>query len=214
MGAGVCGTAGVNATTPEAELLDDMARQRGAPSSTVEPPIGKLGRVSEPLTAKDGSTYLIFLPPRWTAAAKSNPVLLFLHGVGGINNASGCANPGLTTQFPLNDAEYVATLEHIVLVPVAAKRDWRHHFASAMLLLDMTLADLGGDPNRVALAGQGMGGQGAWQFAALAPERFCAVVVICGWVDERNGDVVPREIVESLKAIPIWALCVRALHTS
>ena len=55
MGAHVCGTAGVNATTPEAELLDDMARQREAPSSTVEPPIGYPGRESEPLTFKEGS---------------------------------------------------------------------------------------------------------------------------------------------------------------
>jgi len=164
-----------------------------------------LGRVSEPKTAADGSTYLLFLPPKWTATPKSNPVMLFLHGVGGINNAKGCTNPGLTTQFPLNDPEYAARLEHIVLVPVAAKRDWRNHYDSAMSLVDMAVEDLGGDPSRVTLAGQGMGGQGVWQLATMAPDRFCALVVCCGWVDERNGDVVPPALVEAIKSKPVWA---------
>jgi len=169
------------------------------------PPIGKVGGVCEPLTAADGSTYLLFLPPRWTAAPNSNPVLLFLHGIGGINNATGCNKPGLTTQFPLNDPAYAAELEHIVLVPVAAQRDWRNHFASCMALVDMAVATLGGDPNRIALSGQGMGGQGVFQYAAMAPERFCAFVAICGWVDEREGDHVPAPIVDALKSKPFWA---------
>ena len=169
-----------------------------------------VGRVSEALIAADGSTWLLFMPPCWTSTPKSHPVMLFLHGIGGINNAAGCTNPGLTTQFPLNDPAFAATIEHIVLVPVAAKRDWRNHAESAMSLVDIAIAELGGDPSRVALAGQGMGGQGAWQLACMAPERFCAIVVICGWVDERNGDVVPPAILEPLKSKPVWALCVRA----
>lgn len=169
------------------------------------PPGVPLGRVSEPQTAADGLTYLLFLPPKWTAAPKSNPVMLFLHGIGGINNAKGCNNPGLTTQFPLNDPEYAARLEHIVLVPVAAQRDWRNHHDALLSLVDMAVRDLGADPSRVTLAGQGMGGQGVWQLAAMAPKRFCALVACCGWVDERNGDALPAALVEAGKSIPVWA---------
>ena len=36
----------------------------------------------------------------WTGEDAAHPVLLFLHGVGGINNGKGCRDPGLRTQFP------------------------------------------------------------------------------------------------------------------
>ena len=54
------------------------------------PPGMVVGDVSEPLTSADGSTFLIFLPPAWKNVTASHPVLLFLHGVGGINNGKGC----------------------------------------------------------------------------------------------------------------------------
>jgi len=134
-------------------------------------------------------------------------VLLFLHGVGGINNGKGCRNPGLTTQFPLLKPEYAAKVPHIVLVPVAQRPNWRHHFTSAMALVDMALSELGGDPSRVAIAGQSMGGHGAYLYAAeMAPGRFCAVVAMCAYADEAGpiADRVPAAIVEPLKATPIW----------
>ena len=96
------------------------------------PPGLVVGSVSEVLVDPVfGGEYLIFLPPTWTATG-SYPVLLFLHGVGGINNGKGCRNPGLKTQFPLLDPSYASKLEHIVLVPVAKQRNWRHHFPYAM----------------------------------------------------------------------------------
>ena len=165
--------------------------------AAASPPEGMVvGSVSQPLETADGSTeYLIFLPPNWTPTSL-HPVLLFLHGVGGINNAKGCRNPGLTTQFPLLDPEYAAKVEHIVIVPVAKRPNWLHHFQPTMALLDMALSDLGGDPDRVSIAGQSMGGHGAYLYASqLAPERFCAVVAICAYLDE---DIPP------LKSTPIW----------
>jgi hypothetical protein len=110
-------------------------------SATAVPPGMVIGNVSEPLVAADGSTYLIFLPPNWTSTG-SHPVLLFLHGFGGINNAKGCRNPGLKTQIPLQSPEYAAKILHIMIIPVAAQRDWRHHFASSMGLVDMAIAEV------------------------------------------------------------------------
>ena len=72
-----------------------------AAARAAAPPEGMVvGSVSQPLTAADGSEYLIFLPPTWTGEDAAHPVLLFLHGVGGINNGKGCRDPGLRTQFP------------------------------------------------------------------------------------------------------------------
>ena len=172
----------------------------------VPPPGMVVGSVSEPLTAADGSEYLIFLPVGWTAEA-SHPVLLFLHGVGGINNGKGCRDPGLTTQFPLLDPAYAAGVEHVVLVPVARERNWRHHFEASMALVDMALTTLGGAPDRVAVAGQSMGAHGAFLFASqMAPGRFCAVVAMCGYLDEGSpaGKVWNAAVVEPLRDTPIW----------
>ena len=212
-------------------ILLALVTMLGSSAAGAGPPEGMVvGSVSQPLSAPDGSEYLIFLPSNWTSASL-HPILVFLHGVGGINNAGGCRNPGLTTQFPLLDPEYAAGVEHIVIVPVARRPDWRHHFESTMALLDMALSDLAGDPDRVSIAGQSMGGHGAYIYASqLAPERFCAVVAICAYLDEdhevssigsvtseaegtiagRGGDYIPLEgkafsdIIMPLRSTPVW----------
>jgi len=171
------------------------------------PPAGMVvGSVSEPLESPKFGTYLIFLPPTSTENS-THPVLLFLHGVGGINNGKGCRNPGLTTQFPLLDPAYAAKVDHIVLVPVAKQPNWRHHFTLNMALVDMAISELGGEPSRVAIAGQSMGGHGAYLYASeLAPGRFCAVVAACGYLDEEAAvvDAVPSAVLEPLKSTPLW----------
>ena len=170
-----------------------------------KPPAGmEVGNVSNVLTAGDGTEFLIFLPATWSRA-RTHPVLLFLHGVGGINNGKGCRNPGLTTQLPLLNPKYAAKIEHIVLVPVAQQLNWVHHFKSAMALVDMAVSELGGQADRVAVAGQGMGGHGAYVFGSqLAPARFCAVAVMCGYLDETKIDAVSPAIVTPLKSKPVW----------
>ena len=74
-----------------------------------------------------------------------------------------------------------------------------------MALIDMVIADLAGDPKRVAVVGQSMGGHGAWLLGSSYPDRFCAVVPMCGYWDGRDGDDVPPELVAPLASKPIWA---------
>lgn len=52
------------------------------------------------------------------------------------------------------------------------------------------------DPDRVSLTGISMGGFGAWDLAARIPERFAALVPICGGGDEATA--VKRA------GLPIW----------
>ena len=51
----------------------------------------------------------------------------------------------------------------------------------ASLVHEWVQPTLGGDPRRTYLAGQSMGGHGAWIFAAQQPRLFAAVVVVCGY---------------------------------
>jgi predicted peptidase len=52
------------------------------------------------------------------------------------------------------------------------------------------------DPARIYLTGLSMGGYGTWDLAARQPERFAAILPICGGGDEATA---PR-----LAKLPIW----------
>jgi predicted peptidase len=52
------------------------------------------------------------------------------------------------------------------------------------------------DPGRIYLTGLSMGGYGSWDLAARQPERFAALLPICGGGDEATA---PR-----LAKLPIW----------
>ncbi|MGB9597984.1 MAG: prolyl oligopeptidase family serine peptidase, partial [Candidatus Poribacteria bacterium] len=52
------------------------------------------------------------------------------------------------------------------------------------------------DKNRIYLTGLSMGGFATWSFAIAHPERFAAIVPICG-----GGD---PEKVSAIKDIPVW----------
>jgi predicted peptidase len=52
------------------------------------------------------------------------------------------------------------------------------------------------DPGRIYLTGLSMGGYGSWDLAARQPERFAAILPICGGGDEATA---PR-----LAKLPIW----------
>ena len=44
-----------------------------------------------------------------------------------------------------------------------------------------------GDSERVYLAGQSMGGNGAWQYLAMQPQMFAGALVICGYAQGAHG---------------------------
>jgi predicted peptidase len=86
----------------------------------------------------------------------------------------------------------------------------------ALAALAKTLDEFPVDRDRIYLTGLSMGGHGTWYLAYRNPERFAAVVPICGWIGGRpEGEfpspVVPAEHGASLPALvhrlartPIW----------
>ena len=55
----------------------------------------------------------------------------------------------------------------------------------------------GVDRKRIVLTGLSMGGAGAWEIAAAHPDRFAAVVPVCGFGKP--------ETAAALKGLPLWA---------
>ncbi|MEM6335385.1 MAG: PHB depolymerase family esterase, partial [Bacteroidota bacterium] len=63
-------------------------------------------------------------------------------------------------------------------------------------LLDHLEASYRVDPERIYLTGLSMGGNGSWMLGMHEPDRFAAIVPICGWGDARR--------VCALKDTPVW----------
>jgi acetyl esterase/lipase len=148
------------------------------------------------LKAPDGDRkYTLYLPTSYDGS-KTFPVILFLHGAGERGqDGVKCAQVGLGPAVYNNPEAYPA----IVIFP-QARQSWAANSAdskAALTALDEVLEGFKGDPKRVILTGLSMGGRGSWENAAAAPERFAAVVPICG-----PGRT---ESAGTLAKLPLWA---------
>ena len=157
------------------------------------------------------STSRLLQPPR-IEPGKTYPVILFLHGAGerGTDNEqqlaylpTWLADPVMQEKYPCYvvapqcrpDHRWVEVAWDDVMSTRQAPQ-MTDDLAAAVAALDEALKMEAADPDRVYLTGLSMGGFGAWDLAARMPERFAAVLPICGGGDEATA---PR-----LTGLPIW----------
>lgn len=151
---------------------------------------------------------LLLYVPRHYASESTNiacPLVLFLHGYGesghGGEELSRVKKHGPPKQvaegkvfeFILASPQCPPPAEHDKDLIAAA---WQAEVLLA--LLEKLEQQLEVDRNRVYLTGLSMGGYGAWRLAAAAPDRFAAVVPICG-----GGK--PESVNERLEGLQVWA---------
>jgi len=135
--------------------------------------------------------YLLFLPEGYAdQPQKTWPLMLFLHGAG----ESGSDLEKVKMHGPPKIVETKRDFPFIVVSPQSAGRGWNPDSLAA--LLDDVVAHHRVDPDRVYLTGLSMGGFGTWALAAAHPERFAAIVPICGGGNPRDA--------EKIKHIPVW----------
>ena len=152
---------------------------------------------------------MLFVPNGWRkedAGSKRYPVILHLHGAGGINSERG-----VRERFWTGIGRRARGLPFIVVLPVASPGPpmlgWHRGtcLESCMDLLEVVTADLGGDPRRISAMGESMGGGGVWALVGTHPERFAAVVAFAGHLccdAEKTGQ---KELVfTNLRSKPIW----------
>jgi predicted peptidase len=152
------------------------------------------------------------LRPARPDPGKTYPVVLFLHGAGerGTDNAkqlaylpTWLAEPALREKYPCFVVAPQCRADHR-WVEVAwsdaestpPAPEMTADLAAAVAALDEVAALEAADADRVFLTGLSMGGFGAWDLAARMPERFAAVLPICGGGHEATA---PR-----LVGLPIW----------
>lgn len=141
-------------------------------------------------TNKVTTKYLLYLPKDYD---QKNlwPVLLFLHGIGergdNLDLVKKHGPPKLIAggkQFPF-----------IVVSPQCPNGHW-WETAELTALLDEIAARYKVDQDRTYLTGLSMGGFGTWWLAAYQPNRFAAIVPICG-----GGDLSSAK---RIAHIPAW----------
>lgn len=124
--------------------------------------------------------YQVFVPADHSPA-RAWPVVLFLHGAGERGDDGRVqAHVGLGAAIRAEPARFPM----IVVMPQARRNTrWTGAMAAqALKALEQSMAEFNGDPQRVYLTGLSMGGQGVWFMAASHPNRFAAIVPICGFI--------------------------------
>ena len=120
-----------------------------------------------------------------------HPLILYLHGSDG-------TRPSVAREARSDIATFAQAHPDFPFIVVTPACRWREWWSPEDLgaLLDDVSKRYRVDPDRVYLTGLSMGGYGTWSLAADQPERFAAIVPICGGGDP--GDA------ERLTKLPIW----------
>lgn len=124
--------------------------------------------------------YKVYVPPGFDPS-RSWPVILFLHGAGE-RGTDGVRQTevGLGRVLRTNPERFPA----VVVFPQAPPGQvWLGDLARvATTALEQTIAEFRGDPDRIYLAGLSMGAYGSWVLAFENPERYAAIVSVCGGI--------------------------------
>ncbi len=161
-----------------------------------EPTAGK--QVEQVFKAADGTEvgYLLYLPKEYDATSdKKWPFVFFLHGRGESNGPLSLVAKWGPRRFAARGDD----LPFVLVSPQCPRSDsWSRESQQNLLveLLDAMLDKHQVDQDRVYLTGLSMGGYGSWRMAADHPQRFAAVVPVCGGGDPADA--------EKLKSLPIW----------
>jgi predicted peptidase len=163
-----------------------------AAAQAAEPAAGRqqAGKFNTEFVQKIDMGYLLYLPKDYEAQP-SWPLLVFLHGAG----ERGDDLELVKKHGPPKLVEEGQDLPFIVLSPQCQERGGWQAEALAKLI-DEIVAKHKVDADRVYLTGLSMGGFGTFALAAAHPEKFAAIVPICGGGDPKTA--------EKLRALPTW----------
>jgi predicted peptidase len=171
----------------------------------VAAPLGRTGSPQEPAPTtgfldrqirlgEQDFRFVVYVPPSYDPADRW-PVIMFLHGRG------ECGTDGLKQvgqglgRAIMNDR---ARWPFIVVFPQKPdpEKTWLDYDAIVMGSLKETEREFSTDPARTYLTGLSQGGLGTWEIGAAHPQRWAALVPICGFGD-------PDAIAPRVKDLPI-----------
>ena len=144
-------------------------------------------------TKTGGYQYLFFLPQDYgTDPAKAWPLVLFLHG-------SGERGTNVEDVKKHGPPKIVEAGKQFTFILVSPQCPSEKHWDAATLeaLIEDVQARYHVDPDRIYVTGLSMGGYGTWDLVRHYPDRFAAIVPICGGGDPQS--------VKAFAHVPVWA---------
>ena len=148
-------------------------------------------------------SYLLFLPKGYEAKGEKRwPMILFLHGAG----ERGSDIWKVAAHGPPKNVKTHPDFPFIVVSPQCPEDEMWSSEALRKLLDDVT-AKYAVDTNRVYLTGLSMGGYGTWDLGLSCPERFAAIVPICG-----GGNMISVLLAGPVRGPALRTLGVWAFH--
>jgi predicted esterase len=164
-----------------------------APEPTARP--GKQAQCFDRFVSRGESClYWLYLPEGYGQKDRKWPLILVLHG----SFQQGRDLSRIGTPIPPNVEEIRKDFPFVVVTPQCP--DEYDAWPSELLvdLIDEMVLKYHVDARRVAVTGVSLGGRGSWSVAVDYPERFAAVVPVCGTYDH-------PERIGRLKNTPVWA---------
>ena len=184
-------------------LLAPGALAQGAPP----PPEDRFEARTHQNDRGERMPYRLYLPAGYDPLRKY-PLLLWLHGSKGRgkDNKRQLRGANAWAAVEFSSEETQAKFPHVIVAPQCPlKRTWDRSGGleasrEQRLVLEILAAlrqQYSIDPQRIYVAGESMGGFGAWSFAVKWPELFAAAVPLCG-----GGN---PEFVARIREVPVWA---------
>ena len=145
--------------------------------------------------------FLYYLPKDYSPqGGKRWPLMLFLHGAG----ERGTNVQRVAIHGPPKLVKQGKDFPFIIIAPQCPEGD-RWHEDALLELLDQVMGQYAVDTNRVYLTGLSMGGYGTWKLGITHPEKFAAIVPICGGGETIDVLLAGRTRAAALKSLPVWA---------
>lgn len=146
-----------------------------------------------------GISYGLYVPPHLQGRKGPFPLIVFLHSHGDRNKAR-IFQAGLPMSIVHRFGTYGPNglFEFIAFLPIDPTGYWQAGTAeveNAMKVLDYVIARHRIDPSRVYLTGLSSGGSGVWSLAQAYPNKWAAVVPVCGFI---SPDVA------KVRHLPAW----------
>ena len=159
--------------------------------------VPRAGFIKEVYKSADGheAKYVVFIPHHYDGKS-AFPTILFLHGSGAIGNDGQKQVAGALANAIRKGEE---SFPFIAVFPQSNEGGWTAGSVGgkrALAILDEVETRYKVDKKRTYLTGLSMGGEGTWSLAAAYPDRWAAIVPICG-----GGD---PKVAAKIKDIPCW----------
>jgi predicted peptidase len=198
---------------PSPRCIDPSSLLMSSPAVS-SPSSALLSNKLRAVTNEHGYDYLVSQPPSSEGDSPRRwPLILFLHGAGvrganvtdlAVHGLMKLLSGGTELTAPEIDVGRDVAARFVVVAPQCAHYEvWNE--AELLRLLDDVSEKFHVDPDRVYLTGLSMGGFGVWSAGMRYPQRFAALVPICG--GGRITDIAASAEAQpaALRSLGVWA---------